>query len=190
MPTKRTAGRFAAVAAGIIAVVGGRGPLGYRAARGNGESRAAAPPGTHHARRARALRLWLAGTDTGAGSTASLRPSSSPTTLGGRVLAAGLPGAAAGPARRIGGPRPGIGPGRGALFAGMSPAQMRLRPGGQASFFLVYRDFNPRTGRPGAPVGALRVGLSGVPGQFTVRARFAPFGPLSVSPVRADGGQG
>ena len=181
MPTKRTAGRFAAAAAAIVAVASAAGVVSATALARTGESRAAAPPGTHHACRARALRLRLAGTDTGAGSTGMTvivtnRSAAACSLQGYPALRLARPDGSAAPAR--------IGPGRGALFAGMSPAQIRLRPAGQASFFLVYRDFNPRTGRPGAPVAALRVGLRGVPGQFTVRARFAPFGPLSVSPVR------
>jgi hypothetical protein len=77
------------------------------------------------------------------------------------------------------------GHGRGPLFAGLSGGAVRLRPEGRASFFLVYRDFNPATGRPGPAASLLRVRLPGVAGSFTVAARLAPYGPISVSPMRA-----
>jgi len=186
MRTKRTAGRFAAVAAGIIAVASAAGVVSATALARTGGSHAARTAATHHACRAATLRLRSAGTDTGAGTTVltimiTNRSAAACSLQGYPGLRLARPDGSAAPAR--------IGPGRGALFAGMSPREVRLRPGAQASFFLVYRDFNPRTGRPGAPIAALRVRLLGVPGQFTVPARFAPFGPLSVSPVRAGAGR-
>ena len=180
MPTKRTAGRLVAIAAGIIAVASVAGAVSATALALTGESpatRTAATPGC----RAAALKLRLAGTDTGAGSTAltvmiTNRSAAACSLEGYPGLRLARPDGSAAPAR--------IAPGRGPLFAGMSPARVRLRPGGQASFLLVYRDFNPRTGRPGSAISALKVRLLGVPGRFTVRARLAPFGPLSLSPVR------
>jgi hypothetical protein len=182
MRTRRTAGRFAAAAAGIMAVASVAGAVSATALARTGGSHAARAAATHHACRAAALRLRLAGTDTGAGSTVltvmvTNRSAAACSLQGYPALRLARPDGSAAPAR--------IGPGRGELFAGMSPAEVRLRPGGRASFFLVYRDFNPGTGRPGAAISALRVRLPGVAGRFTVRARFAPFGPLSVSPIRA-----
>ena len=181
MPTKRTAGRFVAIAAGIIAVASAAGAISATALALTGGSRAARTAATHHGCRAAALRLRLAGTDTGAGSTVltvmiTNRSAAACSLQGYPALRLARPGGSVAPAR--------IAPGRGPLFAGMSPGEVRLRPGGRASFFLVYRDFNGRTGRPGATVSALKVRLRGVPGRFTVRARLAPFGPLSLSPVR------
>lgn len=181
MRTKRTAGRFAAVAAGIVAVASAAGAVSATALALTGGSHATRTA-THRACRAAALGLRSAGTDTGAGSTVltiviTNHSAAACSLQGYPALRLARPDGSAAPAR--------IGPGRGPLFAGMSPGQVRLGPGGRASFFLVYRDFNPRTGRPGAAIGALRVRLPGVAGLFTVRARFAPFGPLSVSPVRA-----
>jgi hypothetical protein len=180
MPTKRTAGRFVAIAAGIIAVASGA--VSATALALTAGSHATGAAATHHPCRAAALRLRLAGTDTGAGSTAltvmiTNRSVAACSLQGYPALRLIRPDGSVAPAR--------IAPGSGPLFAGMSPAQVRLRPAGQASFFLVYRDFNGRTGRPGAAIGALRVRLLDVPGRFTVSARLAPFGALSVSPVRS-----
>jgi uncharacterized protein DUF4232 len=75
--------------------------------------------------------------------------------------------------------------GRGPLFTGVPDRVVRLSPGGQASFFIAYRDFNPVTGHAGPGVTALRVGLPGLPGRFTVPARFGPYGGISVSPIHA-----
>jgi hypothetical protein len=186
MPTKRTAGRLAAIAAGIIAVASVAGAVSATALALTGGSPAARPAAAHHGCRPAALELRLAGTDTGTGSTAltvviTNRSAAACSLQGYPALRLARPGGSMARAR--------IAPGRGPLFAGMSRAQVRLRPGGQASFFLVYRDFNGRTGRPGPAISALRVGLRGVPGQFTVRAQIAPFGPLSVSPVRPGAGK-
>jgi hypothetical protein len=181
MPTKRTAGRFVAIAAGIIAVASAAGAISATALALTGGSRATRTAATHHGCQAAALRLRLAGTDTGAGSTVltvmiTNRSAAACSLQGYPALRLTRSGGSVAPAR--------IAPGRGPLFAGMSPGEVRLRPGGRASFFLVYRNFNGRTGRPGATVSALKVRLRGVPGRFTVRARLAPFGPLSLSPVR------
>lgn len=181
MPTKRTARRFAMIAAVIIAVASAAGAVSATALALTGGSHATRAAAAHHGCRAAALRLRLAGTDTGAGSTAltvmiTNRSAAACSLQGYPGLRLARPGGSAAPAR--------IGPGRGPLFAGMSPGEVRLRPGGRASFFLLYRDFNPRTGRPGAAISALRVRLRGVPGRFTVRARLAPFGPLWLSPLR------
>ena len=69
MPTKRTAGRFVAIAAGIIAVAAAAGAISATALALTGGSHATRTAATHHGCRAAALRLRLAGTDTGAGST-------------------------------------------------------------------------------------------------------------------------
>jgi hypothetical protein len=74
--------------------------------------------------------------------------------------------------------------GRGPLFTGGPDRVVRLGPGGQASFFIAYRDFNPVTGHTGPAVTALRVSLPGLPGRFTVPARFGPYGGISVSSIR------
>jgi hypothetical protein len=181
MPTKRTAGRFMAIAAVIIALASVAGAVSATALALTAGSHPTRTAATHHDCRAAALRLRLAGTDTGAGSTALTvmvtNHSAAACSLQGYPgLRLARPDGSAAPAR--------IGPGRGPLFAGMSAAAVRLRPGGRASFFLVYRDFNGRTGRPGAAISALKVRLRGVPGRFTVRARLAPFGPLWLSPLR------
>ena len=149
MPTKRTAGRFMAIAAGAIAVASAAGAVSATALALTAGSHAARTAAARHPCRASALRLRLAGTDTGAGSTAltvtiTNRSAVACSLRGYPALRLARPDGSAAPAR--------IAAGRGPLFAGMSPAQVRLRPAGQASFFLVYRDFNPRTGRPGAPV--------------------------------------
>ena len=181
MPTKRTAGRFMAIAAGAIAVASAAGAVSATALALTAGSHAARTAAARHPCRASALRLRLAGTDTGAGSTAltitiTNRSAAACSLQGYPALRLARPDGSVAPAR--------IAAGRGPLFAGMSPAQVRLRPAGQASFFLVYRDFNGRTGRSGPAISALRVRLLDVPGRFTVPARFAPFGALSVSPVR------
>src|ERR1700758_3983815 len=141
MPTKRTAGRFVAIAAAVVAVASAAGAV----------SATARPPCG-----AGALRLRLAGTDTGAGSTAltvtiTNRSAAACSLQGYPALRLARPDGSVAPAR--------IAAGRGPLFAGMSPAQVRLRPAGQASFFLVYRDFNGRTGRSGPAISALRIRL-------------------------------
>jgi hypothetical protein len=130
----------------------------------------------------RALSLRLAGTDTAVGSTALT------VALANRSAAAcslqGYPALSL--ARGNGAPVPAaLSHGSGGWFAGLRAAPVRLAPGGQASFFITYRNFSPQTGRPGPAVSTMRIGLPGVPGTFTVAARFAPYGPISVSPVRA-----
>lgn len=181
MPTKRTAGRLVAVAAVIIALASVAGAVSAAALAPAGGSHATRTAAAHDGCRAAALKLRLAGTDTGTGSTAltvmiTNRSAAACSLQGYPALRLARPDGSVAPAR--------IAPGRGPLFAGMSPALVRLRPGERASFFLVYRDFNGRTGRPGTAISALEVRLRGVPGRFTVRARFAPYGPLSLSPVR------
>jgi Protein of unknown function (DUF4232) len=147
MRTKRTARRFVLAADGIIVVASAAGAVSAAALARTGGSHAARTAATHQACRAAALRLRLAGTDTGAGSTAltvmiANRSAAACSLRGYPELRLARPDGSAAPAR--------IGPGRGPLFAGMSPREVRLRPGGRASFFLLYRDFNPRTGRPGS----------------------------------------
>lgn len=181
MPTKRTTGRLVAIAAVIIALASVAGAVSAAALARTGGSHVTRTAATHPGCPAAALKLRLAGTDTGTGSTAltvmiTNRSAAACSLRGYPALRLARPDGSVAPAR--------IAPGRGPLFAGMSPAQVRLRPGERASFFLLYRDFNGRTGRPGAAISALKVRLRGVPGRFTVRARFAPSGPISLSPVR------
>ena len=182
MPTKRTAGRFAAVTAGITAAVSAAAVVSAAALARTAAPDAARPAVAGPACRAGALSLRLAGTDTGAGSTAL-----TVAIINRSAAACSLHGYPALRLARADGSLVAarIGQGQGPLFAGLAPAAVRMRPGGRASFFLVYRDFNPRTGRPGPAVSLLRVRLPGVAGSFTVAARFAPYGPVSVSPVRA-----
>lgn len=179
--TKRTAARAAALAAGAatvasVAVVSATAFAGTASAHPG----QAAAPGA--ACQARDLHLRLAGTDTGAGTTALTvaiaNHAATACVLGGypALSLLGTDGAFR-PAR--------VSHGRGTLFSGVLDRTVRLATGAQASFFITYRDFNPVTGRPGPAAAALRVGLPGVPGRFTVPARFAPYGGISVSPVRA-----
>jgi Protein of unknown function (DUF4232) len=180
--TKRTAGRLVALTAGIATAASVAAAVSATALARTAAPHSARTATAGHACRAGALRLRLAGTDTGVGSTAltvavtnrsaaacSLHgyPALRLARVNGTVVAARI--------RR----------GRGPMFTGMSTGAVRLPPRGEASFFLVYRDFNPMTGRPGAAVSALKVGLAGVAGRFTVAARLAPYGPISVSPIRA-----
>jgi hypothetical protein len=128
------------------------------------------------------LSLRLAGTDTGVGTTALTvaiaNRAGTACTLGGYPALSLL--------RADGAPLPApVSHGRGPLFSGVLDRAVRLSPGGQASFFITSRDFTPVTGRPGPAVTALRVGLPGLPGGFTVPARFGPYGGIAVSPIRA-----
>jgi Protein of unknown function (DUF4232) len=131
---------------------------------------------------ARGLSLRLAGTDTAVGTTALTvaiaNHAATSCVLGGYPSMGLLRAGGAAQAARVS-------PGRGTLFTGVPDRPVRLAPGGQASFFITYRDFSPATGHPGPAVAVLRVSLPGVPGRFTVPARFAPYGGVSVSPIRA-----
>ncbi len=178
---KRPAGRLVALTAGIAAAACAAAAVSAAAFARTAPHRApAATAGA--ACRAGALSLRLAGTDTGAGSTALTvavtNRSAAACSLGGYpALALARADGSIVAAR--------VSHGTGPVFAGLSAADVRLAPRGQASFFLVYRDFNPATGRPGAADSALWVGLPGAGGRFRLAARLAPYGPIAVSPIRA-----
>jgi hypothetical protein len=175
--TRRTAGRLGAVAAGIAAASVAA-ALSVSAFAGS----TAHAGVTAAACQARNLALHLVGTDTGVGSTA-LTVSIANHSAAACALA-GYPSLSL--ARSDGATvRASFGHGSGGWFAGQKASPVRLAPAGQASFYITYRDFNPATGHLGPAVSALRVALPGVAGQFTVPAGFAPYGPVSVSPIRA-----
>jgi hypothetical protein len=187
--TRRTAGRLAAVTAGLAAAAVAA-ALSVSAFAGTTASAGVTSPagaagaaGTARAAcQARHLALHLAGTDTGVGTTA-LTVSIANHSAAACALA-GYPSLSL---ARSGGAtvKASFGHGSGGWFAGQKAGLVRLAPAGQASFYLTYRDFNPVNGHLGPAVSALRVALPGVAGQFTVPARFAPYGPISVSPIRA-----
>jgi hypothetical protein len=175
--SKRTAGRVAALAAGVAAAASVAAAVSATAFARTTPAPAAGP-----ACQARALTLRLAGTDTGVGTTALTVAITSHATKA--CVVGGYP--SLGLLRADGAPQPAMfSHGRGTWFAGLPDRAVRLAPGGQASFFITYRDFNPATGHAGPAVTALRAALPGVPGRFTVPARFAPYGGISVSPIRA-----
>ena len=178
---KRTTARVAALAAGVAVVASVAAAVSAAAfartapARPAQTAAAAACPASD-------LQLSLAGTDTGVGTTALTvaitNHAAAACALGGYPALSLLRADGAPQAARVS-------HGRGTLFTGALDRPVRLAAGGQASFFITYRDFNPVTGHTGPTVTALRVGLPGVPGRFTVPARFAPYGGISVSPIRA-----
>lgn len=178
--TRRNAGRLAALAAGVavaasLAAAVCAGALARTTAPATAQAAAPACRGPD-------LGLRLVGTDTGVGTTALTIAiaNHSPTAC----ALSGYPSLSL--TRQDGAPvAASFSHGSGGWFAGLTAKPVRLAPAGQASFFITYRDFNPATGRPGAAVSALRVGLPRVAGQFTVPAQFAPYGPVSVSPIRA-----
>jgi Protein of unknown function (DUF4232) len=176
--SKRTAGRVAALAAGVAAAASVAAAVSATAFARTTPSR----PAASAACPARDLALRLVGTDTGVGTTALTVAISSHASQA--CVVGGYPSLSL--LRADGAPQPAaFSRGRGTWFAGLRDQAVRLAPGGQASFFITYRDFNPATGHPGPAVTALRAGLPGVPGRFTVPARFAPYGGISVSPIRA-----
>jgi Domain of unknown function (DUF4232) len=180
IPT-RAATRFAVLAAGLVTA--------GCVALGLAVTASAAPAPRHGAPaandgpvcRAAALSLRLVGTDTGVGTTAlTVEIANHAATA---CSLTGYP--SLGLVRGDGATLPAtFVKGAGGWFAGPPARPVRLAPGGQASFFVTYRDFDPYTGRPGVAASALRVGLPGVPGHVTVSAGFAPYGAISVSPVR------
>jgi uncharacterized protein DUF4232 len=175
--SKRTAGRVAALAAGVAAAASVAAAVSATAFARTTPAPAAGP-----ACQARALTLRLAGSDTGVGTTALTVAITSHATKA--CVVGGYP--SLGLFRADGAPQPAVfSHGRGTWFAGLPDRAVRLAPGGQASFFITYRDFNPATGHAGPAVTVLRAALPGVPGRFTVPARFAPYGGISVSPIRA-----
>jgi hypothetical protein len=131
---------------------------------------------------ARDLALRLVGTDTGVGTTALTVAITS--HAGKACVVGGYPSLSLLRADGVTQPAA-FSHGRGTWFAGLAGHAVRLAPGGQASFFITYRDFDPATGHTGPAVTAMAAGLPGVPGRFTVPARFAPYGGISVSPIRA-----
>jgi hypothetical protein len=186
--TKRTAGRLAALAVGIAATASVAGVVSASAfARTTGPAGAAGTAqvtavAAGPACRAGALSLRLVGTDTGVGTTALTVAIANHAAAA--CALAGYPSLSL--ARANGAPvAASFGHGSGGWFAGEKVGSVRLAPSGQASFFITYRDFSPATGQLGPAVGALRVTLPGVAGRFTVPAQFAPYGPISVSPIRA-----
>jgi hypothetical protein len=179
--SKRTAARATALAAGLAAAASVAGAVSAAAFARTASDHPAHAAAARNACQARDLHLGFAGTDTGAGTTALTvvitSHAATACALGGYPALSLL--------RADGTPRPAaFSHGRGTLFAGLD-RPVRLAPGGHASFFITYRDFNPVTGHTGPAVAALRAGLPGVPGRFTVPARFAPYGGISVSPIRA-----
>jgi Protein of unknown function (DUF4232) len=74
-------------------------------------------------------------------------------------------------------------PGTGGIF-GRAAGAVRLAPRAKASFFFVYRGFQPATGRPCTATRELMVRLPGVPGDFRLTAALAACGPVSVSALR------
>lgn len=130
--------------------------------------------------RAAALHLQAAGTDTAVGTTAMtiavINRSARTCRLAGypalRLIRPG--GRAAGPAAR---------PGTGGIF-GRAAGAVQLAPRAKASFFFVYRDFQPATGRPCAATRELTVRLPGVPDGFSLAVPLAACGPVSVSALR------
>ena len=178
--TKRSVGRAAALASGVAAAA-----LVVAAVLAAATARAAPTRPAHAAAgaacQASELSVGLAGTDTGVGMTALTvaitNHAGKACELGGYPALSLL--------RVDGAPLPvRVSRGRGPLFTGAADRVVRLGPGGQASFFIAYRDFNPVTGHTGPAVTVLRVGLPGLPGQFTVPARFGPYGGISVSSIR------
>jgi len=180
--TKRTVGRAAALASGIAAAASVAAAVSATASARAAPARPAQAVAAGPACQAGELSLRFAGTDTGVGTTALtvvIANRAGPACVLGGYPALGLlrAGGAPLPAR--------VSRGRGPLFSGVRDRVVRLGPGGQASFFIAYRDFNPVTGQAGPAVTALRVGLPGLPGRFTVPARFGSYGGISVSPIRA-----
>jgi Protein of unknown function (DUF4232) len=182
--TKRTAGRLVTLAVGIAAAASVAAAVSAAAfARTTGSAQPGGPTGIAPAAcQASHLSLRLVGTDTGVGTTALTvaiaNHSAKACTLTGYpslslIRANGAPVASP------------FSHGSGGWFAGQKAGSVPVAPAGQASFFITYRDFSPVTGHPGPAVSALRVRLPGVAGQFTVPVRFAPYGPISVSPIRA-----
>ena len=178
--TRYTVGRVAVLASGVAAaalvVAAVLAAASARAAPARSVQAAAGP-----ACQASELSVRLAGTDTGVGMTvltvAITNHAGTACELGGYPVLSLL--------RADGAPLPArVSRGRGPLCTGVPDRVVRLGPGGQASFFISYRDFNPVTGHTGPAVTALRVGLPGLPGQFTVPARFGPYGGISVSSIR------
>jgi len=186
--TRRTAGRLAALAAGVAAAASVAGIVSASAFAGTSagagtSTQAAGLTGTAGAAcQASHLGLRLVGTDTGVGTTAL---TVSIANHGPAACAlTGYPSLSL--ARSNGAPvAASFSHGSGGWFAGQKVTSVRLARSGRASFFITYRDFNPTTGHLGPSVSALRVTLPGVAGQFTVPAQFAPYGPISVSPIRA-----
>lgn len=180
--SKRTAGRVAALAVGVAVAGSAAAAVSATAFARTAARTAAAGPAAGAVCRARDLALRLVGTDTGVGTTAL---TVAITSHASRVCAVGgYPSLNL--VRANGAAQPAVfSRGRGMWFAGLRDRSVRLAPGAQASFFITYRDFNPATGHTGPAVTALRAGLPGVSGRFTVPARFAPYGGISVSPIRA-----
>jgi hypothetical protein len=179
--TKRTAGRLAALAAGIAAAASVAGAVSASAfARTTGMP---GSTGTSLATcQARDLSLRLVGTDTGVGTTALTVAIANHSAAA--CALAGYPSLSL--AKSNGTPvAASFDRGSGGWFAGQRVTSVRLAPSGQASFFITYRDFNPVNGHLGSAAGALRIALPGVSGRFTVPAQFAPYGTISVSPIRA-----
>lgn len=180
--TRRTAARAAALAAGAAAVGSTAAAVSAIAFTPAAPAHASQAGAARAACQARDLHLRLAGTDTGVGTTALTVAiadhAGAACVIGGYPALSLLGGGGVPQVARVS-------HGRGALFAGVLDRPVRLAPGGQASFFITYRDFNPVTGHAGPAAAALRVALPGVPGRFTVPARFAPYGVISVSPIRA-----
>jgi hypothetical protein len=169
IPT-RTATRLVVLAAGLVtaACAAAVASVAAFAAAAPGHASPAAVSGP--VCRAQALGLRVVGTDTAVGTTALTvavtNHAASACSLTGYPALGLVRGAGAGmPASFV--------KGSGGWFAGL------------ASFFITYRDFDPATGQVGPAASALRIGLPGVSGRFTVTERFAPYGPISVSPVRA-----
>lgn len=179
--TKRTAVRAAALASGVAVAASVAAAVSATASARTAPARpaqAAAGP----ACQAGELSLRFAGTDTGVGTTALTVAIAN--RAGTACVLSGYPALSL--LRADGAPLPArLSHGRGPLFTGVPNRVVRLGPGGQASFFIAYRDFNPVTGRSGPAATALRVGLPGLPGRFTVPARFGSYGGISVSPIRA-----
>ena len=183
--TRWTVGRAAALASGVAAaalvVAAVLAAASARAAPARPAQAAAGP-----ACQASELSVRLAGTDTGVGMTALTvaitNHAGTACELGGYPALSLLRADGAPLSARVS-------HGRGPLFTGGPDRVVRLGPGGQASFFIAYRDFDPVTGHTGPAVTALRVGLPGLPGRFTVPARFGPYGGISVSSIRAGAGK-
>lgn len=142
--------------------------------------------GAARACRASGLRLHVAGTDTGAGTTAVTvavtNTSAAPCGLTGYpVLSLTAPDGHVLPVTV----RRGTGP----VFRRVKSAPVVLAPRGRASFLLLYRNFGAAGGRPCAAGRRLRAGLPGGSGQLSVAARLAPCGTVWTSPLRAGAGQ-
>lgn len=164
----------AALGAAVTAAAATAGP-GRTATTRLARSVATAP-----ACRAAALRLQPAGTDTAVGSTAMtvavINHSATTCRLAGHpALELIWPGGHA--------IRAAVRPGTGGIF-GSTAGAVLLAPRAKASFFFVYRNFRPVTGRPCAATRELMVRLPDVPGDFTLAAPLAACGPVSVSALR------